>query len=234
MISYGQHVLFRNGPSEEVWLNEAMSHLAEELGGLKYRDLGDSATFSTFVIGDVFNAYTYLKAPGSYSTMFPGIGTLAERGSVWLFLRWMVDQFGTNLTRRLEETPLVGQDNVAAAVGEPVSRLLGQWFLSNYLSDLPGFTPPPRLTYTTWRFRTTYASLNQQQPSRYDRPFPLVPAVESGGAFVANGKLRAGSGDYFRVLQSAGQRGFTLRLTDPAGNPLRARATPRLNVIRIR
>jgi hypothetical protein len=114
-----------------------------------------------------------------------------------------------------------------------MSRLLAQWMLSVYVSDLPGFTPPARLRYLSWAFRTTYASLNAQQPARFDRPFPIVPLVSNGGSFSATGTLRAGSGDYYRVVQTAGQRGFTLLLTDPAGQPLTTAVLPRLNVIRI-
>lgn len=235
MINYNQHVLLRRAPAEEVWLNEAMSHLAEELGGLKYQQLGQQQAYSDFVIGNLFNAYQYLKAPGSYFVLFDaGSGLLAERGGEWLFLRWMVDRFGVTTMRRMEESRLIGAENVAAAVGEPLSRLLGEWFLANYVSDLPGFSPPPRLRYESWALRTTYASLNQQQPARYDRPFPLVPQVVTGGMFTATGTARAGSGDYFRVVQAAGQRGFGVRLTDPAGQALPSNVAVRLNVVRIK
>ncbi|HEY6807700.1 MAG TPA: hypothetical protein VI160_02840, partial [Gemmatimonadales bacterium] len=33
MISFNQHVLVRRGPAEVLWLNEGLSHFAEELGG---------------------------------------------------------------------------------------------------------------------------------------------------------------------------------------------------------
>ncbi|MSR06641.1 MAG: hypothetical protein EXR93_06190 [Gemmatimonadetes bacterium] len=235
MINYNQHVLIRRAPAEEVWLNEGMSHLAEEIGGLRYQQLGQQQAYSDFVIGNLFNAYQYLKAPGSYFVLFDaGSGLLAERGGEWLFLRWIVDRFGISTMRRLEESRLIGAENIAAAVGEPVSRLLGEWFLANYTSDLPGFTAPARLRYESWAFRTTYASLNAQQPSRYDRPFPLVPQIFSGGSFTATGTVRAGSGDYFRVTQAAGQRGFGVRLTDPAGLALPPTVVARLNVVRIK
>ncbi len=235
MISYGQHVLLRYGTSEDLWMNEAMSHLAEELGGLKYKELGNTQAFSDFVIGDLFNAYQYLKAPGTNFTLYSeGSGTLAERGGSWLFLRWVVDKFGAGITRRLEETRLAGTENIAVATGEPMSRLLAQWFLANYVSDLPGFTAPERLRYDTWAFRTTYASLNQQQPQRYDRPFPLVPQVVSNRTFAVTGTLRTGSGEYFRVVQGAGQKGFTLRLTSASGAPISDTVLARLNVIRIK
>jgi hypothetical protein len=187
------------------------------------------------VLGNAFNAFRYLKAPGGNFVAFgSGSGTLSERGAGWLFLRWLVDRFGPVMTRRLSETGLRGDANVSNAAGEPMSRLVAEWFLANWVSDLPGFTAPARLTYTSWAFRATYQSLNQQQPARFDRPFPIVPPVADGGVLSAAGTLHAGSGDYFRVIQSPGQRGFTLRLTDPAGQPIPVTVLPRLNVIRIR
>ena len=71
MISYGQHVLVRGGADEELWLNEGLSHIAEELGSLLYEN-DPSQPRSTpsqifpdssqgFIGGDFRNAFTYLR-----------------------------------------------------------------------------------------------------------------------------------------------------------------------------
>jgi len=160
-------------------------------------------------------------------------GTLEERGASWLFLRWVVDQFGDGVIRRLSETRLTGQANVASATGEPLGLLLTQWFLANYVSDLPGFTAPARLRYSRWKFRTQYADLNAQQPTVVDRKFPIVPPVFTGGAFDVIGFLRSGSGAYFRVTVPPGPRGAALQLTASDGVVLNP-AAARLNIIRVR
>ena len=235
MISYYHHVMLRGGSSEALWLNEAMSHLAEELGGFHFLARGDTAQFSEFVLGNLFNAYKYLRNPGAYFTFFKsGTGTLEERGGAWLLLRWLTDQFGGGVTRRLSETGRTGADNVAAATGEPVTTLLPQWFLANYVSDLPGFSAPSRLTYRTWSFRRTYADLNRQAPNTFDRPYPLEPPVALGGEFTANDVLRAGSGEYFLAVQIASQQGFGLQFTQGSGAPFPSSGPARLNVIRLR
>ncbi len=235
MISYYHHVLLRGGSSEALWLNEGMSHLAEELGGFHFLAQGDTVQFSNFVLGDLFNAYKYLKNPGAQYAFFgQGTGTLEERGGAWLFLRWVVDQFGDGVIRRMSETGLRGAENVAAAAGEPVAQILPQWFLANYVSDLPGFTAPDRLTYKTWSFRKTFADLNRQSPNNFDRPFPLVPPTYLGGTFDVSGLLRAASGDYLLAVQVAGQRGFGLQFTQSAGTPFPSSVPARLDVIRIR
>ena len=234
MISYHQRVLLRGGSSEDLWLNEAMSHLAEELGAFRMLSLGDQRAFSDFAIGDLLNAFTYLKDPEPRHVLFNvSPGTLEERGASWLFLRWVVDQFGDNVIRRLSETSLKGQQNIAAATGESVSLLLTQWFLANYVSDLPGVTVPARLRYRKWNFRTQYANLNSQSPTTFNRPFPIVPPVFTGGTFDVSGYLRSGSGSYLRVGVPPGPRGTAVQFTDGGGGTLNG-AVARLNVVRLR
>lgn len=235
MVSYNQHVLLRGGPIETLWLNEALSHIAEELAGRRFLEMGDDARFSQFVIGDIANAYSYLRAPGSHFTLpAGGGGSLEERGASWLFVRWFLDNVGQETVRSLVETDLIGAENVETVADEPFARMLAQWSLANYVSDLPGFDAPDRLTFKLWAFRTTYESLHEQLPERFDLPFPLVPFQAAGGTFASQGTLRSGSGDYFLVTQSGGQRGFTLQLVNPAGGPVDDAVSPRLNVVRIR
>jgi hypothetical protein len=241
MISYYHHVLLGGGSTEVLWLNEGMSHLAEELGGWHFLAQGDTTRFSDFVLGDIYDAYRYLKGPSAYAALWgSGTGTLEERGGAWLFLRWVLDQYGDasqndyDLTRRLEETPLRGAANVEAATGDSMSQLLPQWFLANYVSDLPAFAAPGRMHYTSWSFRKTFQSLNQQSPSTFDRPFPLVPLAVSGRLFDVSGVLRPGSGAYLIAVQPPAQPGFGLRFTDGSGGALPEVLHPRLNVIRIR
>ncbi len=236
MISYHQHVLLRGGTAEIKWLNEAMSHVAEELAALRFLDLSDSTRFNRFAIGNLANAYDYLENASATALLWEeGSGELIQRGAGWLFLRWMADQFGEGVLRRLSETELTGAANVEAAVGEPFGRLLTDWFLSNWVSDLPGFATPDRLRYTTWQFRTTYASLNEQAPDVFPDPFPIVPITFSTDTpFGRTGTLRSGSGDYYILNQGPGSPGRALEFVSPSGQPLGESASPVLNIIRIR
>ena len=235
MISYNQHVLLRGGGTEYTWLNEGLSHLAEELGGQYFLNLGDRTKFSQFVIGDLFDAYEYLTVPGeNFLSYVNGQGTLAERGAAWLFMRWLTDQYGESLPRRLVETRLRGAENIESATGAPFDRLVAEWALANYVSDLPDFNTPVRVSFADWAFRTTYADLHEQNAERFPEPFPLIPMAISGGAFNVTGTLRAGSGHYFLVSLESSQAGFHVSLTEPDGSAFDAGVEPRLTVIRLR
>ena len=236
MISFHQHVILRAGSAEKTWLNEAMSHMAEELGALHFESIGQTDRFSAFSLGDLYNGFKYLKNPASYYLLFDeGTGTLEERGASWLFLRWLADQFGPEVLRRMSETSLTSTDNLMEATGEPISKLLADWFLANYVSDHPDIDDiPERLSYLTWNFREVYASLYEQDRSLFDRPFPIEPVVFNGGIFDVSGRLGGGSGAYFRVIQAGGQRGFTAQLLDSNGDPLTEATQSRLNIVRIR
>jgi hypothetical protein len=159
-----------------------------------------------------------------------------------LFVRYLVDQqradtsfaAGANVTRPMEATTSTGADNVAAATGVPFEQTVANWALANYVSDLPGFTAPSQLKYTSWSFRTAYASLHSQDPNDFIKPFPLTPGMSAGSATNVTGTLRAGSGVYRFVVQPASGPGFTLRFGTSSGGPLPAAAVARLTVIKIK
>jgi hypothetical protein len=239
MISFNQHVLVRGGTSEDTWLNEGLSHLAEELAGRLVPDAECPVSGSCahdFIQGNLENALEYLASPEDHFLIEPGASAadLAERGANWLFMRWLVDHFaadsllGTDFTRRLVATRLLGTANVEAQAGVSFSVIAPEWQLTNYLDGLLGFSQPSaRLRYKTWNFRAAADSIG--------RPYPLVPDMTSGPGYARTGVLRAGSGRHVLVTQAAGATAVDLRLTDPSGTePVSATVLPRIGLVRIR
>ncbi len=242
MISYNQHVLVKSSSAQDTWLDEGMSHFAEELGGRSFLP-ADQASFSNFVIGDLLDAYSYLDSSSFHFLAFSsGIGSLAERGAAWLFVRYCADQFAADtsfasvaaLTRSLEQSGLHGSAAITAAAGTPFTTIVGRWILANYVSDYPGLSPPPELQYTSWRFRSTYADLNSQRPDFFPKPFPLTPPVVAGQSIAVTGTLHAGSGSYIVSAQPQSGAGFALLFSGPSGAALPSVLVPRLNVMRLR
>jgi hypothetical protein len=248
MISFNQHVLVRGGAAEDTWLNEGLSHLAEELGGRQIPDqfclddTGAHSCFGQFAKGDIQNGYRYLRdveaTPLVETTQ--STGALAERGANWLFVRWLTDQFsadplGTDFTRALVATNAVGSTNVAQRTGVPFPLLVSQWQLANYLDDLPGFAPSSaRLQYRTWDLRATYATLHEQLPATFPRSFPLVPDSMHPGPYQRSGVLRDGSGRHLLVIQDPSGGAVDVQLSDSTGSTLGTAAVPRIGIARIR
>jgi hypothetical protein len=232
MISYTQHVLVRGSNPEDDWLDEGLAKYAEELGGDSYLP-GDTASFSNYVIDALFDADEYLLAPAQHFLLTTSDQNAGDVGAGWLFVRYLADLFGQGITAKLIRTPLTGTANVAAQTGVTFAALDERWALANYVSDLPGFTAPGELRYSSWSFRGIYASLYQQDPVDFPRPFPLVPTVVSAGSINVAGSLRAGTGVYLRVLQAPGGGAVTLHLN--AGTaPLPSTFVPQFAVIRLR
>ena len=239
MISFNQHVLIRNGTSEDTWLNEGLSHFAEELGGRLVPDQECPVTGSCAQEflggGDIVNAFEYLASPEDFFLIEPGnsTGKLEERGANWLFVRWLADNFaadtilGTQLTHALVATNQVGSTNVAARTGVDFGTLVGEWQLTNYLDDLPGFSAPAeRLRYKSWNFREVADSNGQ--------PYPLQPDSTDGTSYEHTGTLRAGSGHHILVVQPPNAGPVDLRLTNGTGMALPATVQPRIALVRIR
>ncbi len=239
MISFNQHFLVRGSFPEDLWLNEGLSHYAEENGGRTY--LPDSTTFCNYAFGDVYNAGQYFTAPQNYFLVDTvGIGGLANRGAYWLFVRYLVDQVAATLgssdsvTRRLDMTNLTGEANVShAAGGTSFATIVERWALANYVSDLPGFAAPSELQYLTWQFRTAFPTLNNRCSNKIPAQFPLAPPVLDATATHVSGMLRAGSGSYYRLQHTAGAPQFTLLFSNGAGAALRTSLVPLLTMIRL-
>jgi len=246
MISFNQHVLQRGSLfTEDTWLNEGLSHFAEELGG---RQIDESACptppgfpndtlskcLQQYASGDIYNAYDYLVDPTATYLIEPGssTGTLVERGANWLFVRWMVDQFATDsvlgnaFTQQLVMTADHGVTNVENRTGTTFSILVPQWQIANFTEGDTNFVQTPatsRFRYKTWNLRKIYSS----NPNSFLRPYPLVPPVMTTG-INRSGTLLAGSGLHVIVLRSAADTAANIRLT--TGN---AAAAARFGVVRL-
>ena len=109
-------------PEEEDWLNEALAHCAESLFGggwtnLDYRIsryLNDTAAYP-LVVEDYYRAGLW-RCHGC-------------RGATYLFLRYCVERFGTQVLTRLISTPARGTRNLELATGCPFDRLFRDWTL---------------------------------------------------------------------------------------------------------
>jgi hypothetical protein len=244
MISFGRHVVLAHGRSEDNWLDEGLSRLAEELGGREIPDsfCAPNTCLGTYPFGDVENAFQYLHKDTLEASPLiePGNvdGTLPENGANWLFVRWLSDHFasdtilGTSLTRALDGadspagTSLTGSTNVSTVTGSGFPDLVGEWQLANYLTALSGFSEPTgRLHYRSWNFGRVF-------PATFGS-YPLRPDSLMTGSYTHTGVLRPGSGRHLLVIQPPSSPEVDVLLLSPTGNGVDATLVPRVAVARM-
>ena len=226
MISFGQHVLARGGAGETLWLNEGLSHIAEEIAGKMYEakfppPLGrtdpnqlfpDSA--QGFVTGNMRNAQSFLRTPGSTSMdALSGNGTLAERGGSWLFLRWLGDQKGESIYGRLVQTSRTGVANVEDKANETFASLFGDFATAVYTDSLPGVpraSVPARLRLTSRNLRQIFKRFSDLDRTGQTPAYPFTPiGIAAGGR--ANGSVVTGSMTYYLLATAPNEPSVGLR-----------------------
>ena len=228
MISFGQHVLARGGSSESVWLNEGMSHIAEELAGKVYEarfpppsgrtDVNqlfpDSA--QGYLTPNMLNAQRFLQTPGSSSiTALTGSGSLAERGGSWLFLRWLGDQKGESIYGRLVQTGRTGVANVEDKANESFAGLFGDFSTAVFTDSLPGVARaqiPARLRFSSRNFRRIFKRFADLDQSGRTPPFPFEPTALTAGQTFTN-TLAQGSMKFYRLTTGPNEPAVALRFS---------------------
>lgn len=163
---------------EEVWLNEGLSHIAEELMfyrasfGLAPRQNINlsSLTSGTFASRRVaaFNTYAnqnygrlrgWLQRPDT-SGAFKN-GNLATRGAIWAYLRYSADRInGTDATLwyNLVNSTTNGRANLTAALGADADTWLRDFTSAMYADDgVAGIGAAQQIT--SWNFRSVYGGL---------------------------------------------------------------------------
>lgn len=242
MISYNQHVLVRQGQSEVTWLNEGLSHIAEELGSKYYEAKYPAPSGRTnagqlfpdssqaFITPDLRNAYSYLLAPRHQSvTTFSTLGTLEERGAAWLFLRWLGDQKGEQVYRQLVATTRRGTDNVSAVAGEPFPALFGDFGIAAYTDSIDGVprsVVPVRYRFTSRNTRQIFGRLFPTRPNP-------IAAVQLGCTGTATQPMVQGTSSYFLTGGTAGCTGTRLDLSNADGGALPGTLLPQLAIFRL-
>jgi hypothetical protein len=214
MINFGRRLYeVENAESlEQVWLNEGLSHVAEELAfyaatGLRPRsNLGWEAlnasapgldAYRRFVRGNMSNYANYLQSPENETLM----GTRRDdddfptRGATWAFLRYLADQTPTpdaELFRSLVNSPVAGLKNLEAVLGGDAHAWMQRWTVASYTDDLAGQRIDERFSQPSWNFRSIY----EGEIGGY----PLVPRpMSADGSLSLN--LRGG-GSSFLLLRA--------------------------------
>jgi hypothetical protein len=251
MISWNQHVILRPTPgtAEETWLNEGMSHIAEELGSRYYENkypiscgcmrtdpsqiFPDSA--EGFISGDLENSYSFLQSsPGSSITQFASSGSLEERGGAWLFLRWLADQKDSLILGKIDQTSLTGVDNIATQAGEPFEALFGDFTAAVFGDSLPGFprnTVVARDRFVSRNLRQIYNRLFTTSGGSLPTAFPVVARTMPVGG-KATSTMLIGTMEYWKLTMPSSGGSMQLHFAKQGGGTFPSSYTAQLSILR--
>jgi hypothetical protein len=202
----------RTNTSEETWLNEGLSHIAEELvyhaaGGTAPRqNIAEAEIRASQQRVDAFNGFasanfgrfrTYLEKTATQSPI-EADDDLETRGSAWNFLRYSADRKGGNerdLWFALVNSSRAGLENYETVFGVSSLEWLRDWTVAVYADDAVAGVDP-RYTMPSWNFRNVYQLISGRYPLKVDT---LTDAV------ARNVSVQGGSAAYLRFAVADGR-----------------------------
>jgi hypothetical protein len=222
---------------EVVWLNEGLSHIAEELlffrqsglsprGNVTITTLRNSskgiAAFNEDQSSNAGRYEEYLTKPNTSSPIRDN-DSLSTRGATYDFLRYSTDRKvrsggqETDVWFALVNAKTNGMDNLRAVYGSDVAGLLRDWSVSQYTDDVvtnesADFTQP------SWNWHNLFQAFNGGT-GRYPLPVTTLPTSGTSGTVIPGGAV------FYRFAVPANAMA-TLTLTGSGGT-----ATPAQGVV---
>ncbi|HWZ58148.1 MAG TPA: hypothetical protein VNW46_04155, partial [Gemmatimonadaceae bacterium] len=202
--------LFKSGGAfEDIWLDEALAHSAEDFVGRAeygFTDLqqltfalvnADTGKFAAFFQPNAVRFADWLAGPphlfGAADSRADT--SLAVRGAAWSLLRYTEDQFsgGTPaaLTRQLALGPTTGFANLQQATGVPFDTLTAGWLVANFASGFDSVTVAPRFTYLSYNMRDV-------QAAGAGAAYPLAPLPLTAINQVTTDTIQGNGGRYIQ------------------------------------
>jgi hypothetical protein len=245
MINLGVRIFNPAAKGSEVfWLNEAMSHFAEEGVGRALRGFGDFQQLSYADVDpnpmqqDDYNAFfrqnlsrftLWMQRPDTASPISARAASqLSPRGAGWALVRYALDRYsGGNaraLTRNLAAGPDTSIQNFRAHLGNPqFDDVISGWLVANFTDDFGVTNLAPRYTYTSWNMRDAMAKKN-------NNVFPLAVAPLPANQIAT--RSLSGSGNYFRLTRTSAAPQSTFRMTNTGGGTVSSQFA-RVYVVRL-
>ena len=208
LINAGRRIL-NASPYEEVWLNEGLSHIAEELlyhrmsGNPPRSNIDLSLLQSSQAQVNALNAYQmqnllrlsrYMSSPETNSPISQ-TGSIEMRGAIWQLLRYAADRKGgteQNTWSALVNSPAAGQANFNAVFGDIVT-MSRDWAVAQFVDDA-GLNFSPIYANPSWHFRSIMPAINGGNFPLFTRPLlgaPVDITLNGGGAAYVRFRVAA-------------------------------------------
>lgn len=216
LINAGRRLYVNDASAfEDTWLNEGLSHIAEELLYYRQSGLAPRQNISINTIGatqtsvNIFNndqadnlgRYNVFMSKPSKTSVYGGDDSLETRGATWNLLRYLADQHNAGTSdqstwQSLVNTTFTGQANLAHVFGSNYMTQIRNWATSVFSDDLPGV--PPTYQEASWNMRGIFPQLcaNSSCTQKIGK-FPLA-VVPLGDGSPASLSVNAGGVAYMR------------------------------------
>lgn len=247
--------------AEEVWLDEGLSSLAEEVVGLAaigrsvrgdytFNQVANTRAefdaFNTYQLSNFFNLSFYMFDPSSSPTISPvepgGVGGIQMRGFAWFLTRWLADQAGGDERAFIRSIVGGGQNfargiaNLERVTGREWADLLSDFAVTLAADDSGIEELPSRFSVSTWDFRDVFASLSQNAAARslFPAPFPLQATRLSFETGALEFDVGASSVRYFSLASGLDAPALAVALRKPTGGALGETTKPQITIVRTR
>jgi hypothetical protein len=229
LINFGRRVYVNNATrNEEVWLNEGLSHIAEELmfyqvSKLAPRQNINRTTALTEPIRSVWIAYqsqnfgrlnVYVKNPEENSP-YNANDNLATRGAIWQFLRYAADRRGGSereMWMRLVNSTTGGLENLRNVLGTDPVPWFRDWAISVYTDDAVAGVDA-RFVQPSWNYRLILPAFVSNEGA-----FPLRTRQLTNSAPVSFSIINRGGTAFLRFGVAANGRA-EIRTTSGGATP---------------
>jgi hypothetical protein len=209
---------------EDTWLNEGLSHIAEELmfyrksGKAPRQNIGINTFAGNQSLVDIFTdeqgqntqRYQIFLGKPDATSVYAGNDELETRGATWDLLRYLADQRGTSgdadTWQQLVNTESHGQANLARVFGADYMTQIRNWATSVFADDVTGVTgvTDARYLQPSWNYRSIFPALcvNATCSVTLDKyPLKVVPLSDQAPASFS---VFAGGAEYVRFFVPAG------------------------------
>ncbi len=227
MISFGvRH------DTDALWLSEGLAHHAEDVVADVYLTRNDAINEALFRTQNYTRANRYLRefrtGPGSSLIAEGGTGTLELRGAGWLFVKYLVGQYGTSILRTLVQSNQSSVTNVVQSTGRSWKSLFANWSVALYADDAP------ELANVNVATEYTFPNIDLRLALSDGLGYPLAPRTEQFTDFVLRETLPASAPSYLKVLAAATPLPMSLNMSGYFGATFPLNAAPQLSILRLR
>lgn len=214
---------------ETFWMNEGLSHLAEEIVGRAQLGVGDfqrltyaqvnpnpnsANDYNAFFRQNLTRFQRWMARPDTSAPIsVQNRAQLAPRGASWALLRYVIDQYSNGSARTFTKALAAGPQTdianlLARAPGAQFDQIITGWLVANYADGLNVSGIASRYGYLSWNIRDAMSGSNSGN-------FPLL-VTPLPGTFST--QALSSSGNYFRLNRSGNSPQVQVKVQAPGGS----------------